>query len=220
MKRVTREEQIYLEQRAYIEHDSNVRDYQQLIGEHALIMVDMLQAMTSQPVRMSTVARIGARAKQNAEEWKQLISDEGVDHTKEWKTRRVKIGAKVNQRSRDFAMHVITSANDDLIDYMQAGDLKQVDTFLSRQCTGPGRALGHLCALSARWKKHYDAQKGQDVAATIQSFWKNYVYSLAACTRAIRGRRHPPSEQNIYHYCTQVLLAAKTLGHAWADWVQ
>lgn len=99
MKKISREHEIYLEHRARVENVTDIRDYQQLVGEHACVMIDMLHAMAQRPMRVTTIAHIGARAEQNVSEWHAMMVGDGIDQ------RRVQ--------------GILNKATDDLIDFMQ-----------------------------------------------------------------------------------------------------
>lgn len=227
--KASREQLVYLEARARVENATSTRDYRQLIAEHSTIMIDMLRAMACKPMRVSAIAHIGARAQQNAEEWRDLIADEGIESVAEWRDVHDAIvgeqysGQHTRQRLHDIAFGILSRATDDLVDFMQVGSMWGENAFLARQKTGTGRALGYFCALSGKWRKQYDAQRGDDVAKTIQRHWVNYVKSLISFTKTIKGsigRVQPASDTRIYHHCTMVLLHADALGKEWADWVQ
>lgn len=205
MKKICREQQLYLEHRAQVENTSDIRDYRQLVGEHACVMIDMLRAMAEQPMRASTVGRIGARAERNTKEWHELIRSDGVDV--------------------DHADKLLGKATDELFDFMQSGKPHQEAGFLKRQHKIIGASLGNYCALGGRWRKHYDAEQHAEVARRIQQHWTRYVQSLLGFTRLVqRAVSQVPqqvvSDEKLYHHGTLVLLHAQALGQAWNDWTE
>lgn len=207
MKKITREEEIYLEQRAQVENVTDIRDYRQLVGEHACVMIDMLNAMAKQPIRISSIAHIGARAQQNVSEWHKMIASDVHGHDYDQKS-----------------IHgVLDKATDDLMDFMQAGKPEQERSFLERQHKVIGGTLGHFCALSGRWKKHYDKVAHEEVASRIQRRWTRYVRSLLDFTRVVQKAtqsRQAVPEGKLYQHGTFVLLHAQALGQAWNEWIE
>lgn len=217
MKRVCFEHNVYLELRSAIQNKSQVRDYQQIVGEHALIMIDMLHAMHKEPVRVADIAHLGGRIKDNSDEWKMLLLGDGVHHTKEWKNVCKNILAVVTNASPGQTIsHTLQRANNHIMDYVQVGQAHNQHEFLRAVKEGPGRALGHLCALGVKWKPHvYD-----DVVSRIQGQWCAYVSSIVSMVHAIRNakaKRKDMTDETRYSHCARILMCAQSLGREWDE---
>ena len=104
------------------------------------------------------------------------------------------------------------------MDHVQIGQVHNQHDFLHKTKQGPGRALGHLCALVGTWKQQ--PHTTHDVVARIQGQWCAYVSSIASMVHAIRkakSKRVKMSDEARYGHCARILMCAKSLGQEWDD---
>lgn len=209
MKRVSHQQQTYLDERARIHGGARLHDYEQVLGENALVWIDIMMDRYFKTRRSNQ--QYNDIMSHNMERWAYLIDNEGIQHSTQWQTFQAD---KLPQKS----VHAYTDAL-----------LRKAYTDVFRGITGyyrqvlaiyrlnvRGNSLGRLCGFSGWWHRPYDAARAHDIQNTMKQLWTNYIYALLTLGASVRDG---VSEQQLYHNCTMVILHAKKYGKRWDSWI-